>query len=488
MTIIVDTAVGMLRGRRDPLSGVSQFLGIPYAPPPTGELRWRTPGSAPQWAGIRDAQRAAPRCLQHAPYGELEPDNPNQSEDCLYLNVWTPDCVDGAKLPVIFWIHGGEFWAGSGTEPRYNGEKLARRGAVVVTINHRLGVLGFFAHPELRSESGLSGNFGLLDQIAALKWVCENIAAFGGDPQCITVAGESAGSCSVSALMASPLSKGLFQRALGQSCAYFMPEPHAMRPLSLLENKQRGIEFMRKAGAHSLAELKSRSARFLLDTWLSDTSKRFQPCLDGHVLPEVDKVFALGQQSPVPLLTGWNKEEMGYMRAAGEKFDAQAFRQSVERRFGARADSLLSAYESGSALESAVALTSDRTMTYPTWKWAERHSKSAPVFVYQFDRCPPDSPFGAAHACEIEYVFGTLDSKPRPYQEADRILSERIADFWVNFARTGDPNGAGQETWPTYGSDKSILHLDAEIAPKTLDRRERLELLDCLYEWDGRPG
>jgi para-nitrobenzyl esterase len=176
------------------------------------------------------------------------------------------------------------------------------------------------------------------------------------------------------------------------------------------------------------------------------------------------------------------------MRAAGEKFDAQAFRQSVERRFGARADSLLSAYESGSALESAVALTSDRTMTYPTWKWAERHSKSAPVFVYQFDRCPPDSPFGAAHACEIEYVFGTLDSKPRPYQEADRILSERIADFWVNFARTGDPNGAGQETWPTYGSDKSILHLDAEIAPKTLDRRERLELLDCLYEWDGRPG
>jgi para-nitrobenzyl esterase len=173
---------------------------------------------------------------------------------------------------------------------------------------------------------------------------------------------------------------------------------------------------------------------------------------------------------------------MGYMRAAGAKFDAQVFRQSVERSFGDRAGSLLSAYESENPLESAVALTSDRTMTYPTWKWAERHRARAPVFVYQFDRCPPESPFGAAHACEIEYVFGTLDSKPRPYQQADRMLSERIADYWVNFARTGDPNGAGLEVWPTYGVDKSVLHLDSEIAARALDRRERLELLDKLYD------
>ena len=485
MTIIVDTAVGGLRGRRDPGNSVCQFLGVPYAPAPIDQLRWRAPGAAPQWSGIRDALHVAPRCLQHAPYGELEPENPNQSEDCLYLNVWTPECSQDAKLPVIFWIHGGEFWAGSGSEPRYNGAKLASRGAVVVTINHRLGVFGFFAHPELRSEFGQSGNFGLLDQIAALNWVRRNIAAFGGDPDCITVAGESAGSCSVSALMVSPLSKKLFQRALGQSCAYFMPEPHAMRPLSLAENEQRGSEFMRKTGANSLAELKTRSARSLLDTWLSDTSKRFQPCFDDHVLPQVDDVFALGQQSPVPLLAGWNKEEMGYMRAAAAKFDASAFRQSVERSFGDRTDSLLSAYESESSLETAVALTSDRTMTYPTWKWAERHCARAPVFVYQFDRCPPESPFGAAHACEIEYVFGTLDSKPRPYQPADRMLSERIADYWVNFARTGDPSGAGLENWPTYGADKSILHLDSEIASKPLERRERLERLDELYR-EGR--
>jgi para-nitrobenzyl esterase len=486
LTIIVDAAVGRLRGRRDPVSGVSRFFGIPYAPPPIEELRWRAPGPAPQWSGVRDAQRAAPRCLQHAPYGELEPDNPNQSEDCLYLNVWAPDRSVNAKLPVIFWIHGGEFWAGSGSEPRYNGKNLTRHGAVVVTINHRLGVFGFLSHPELRAESGQSGNFGLLDQIAALKWVRANIAAFGGDPHCITVAGESAGSCSVSALMASPLSTGLFQRALGQSCAYFMPEPHAMRPLSLAENEQRGIEFMHKAGANSLAQLKSRSARFVLDSWLLDTSKRFQPCVDDHVLPRVDDVFALGQQSPIPLLTGWNKEEMGYMRASGGKFDAKAFRQSVERSFGDRAGSLLSAYESENALESAVALTSDRTMTYPTWKWAGRHSARAPVFVYQFDRCPPESPFGAAHACEIEYVFGTLDSKPRPYEQADRILSERIADYWVNFARTGDPNGAGLEVWPAYGSDKSVLRLDSEIASRPLDRRARLELLDSLYREGGK--
>jgi len=482
LTIVANAPVGQLRGRRDPVSGVSQFLGIPYAPPPIEQLRWRAPGAPPQWSGVRDARTVAPRCLQHAPYGELEPDNPNQSEDCLYLNVWTPECSENAKLPVFFWIHGGEFWAGSGSEPRYNGESLARRGAVVVTINHRLGVFGFLSHPELRAESGQPGNFGLLDQIAALEWVRANIAAFGGDPHCITVAGESAGSCSVSALMASPLSKGLFQRALGQSCAYFMPEPHAMRPLSLVENEQRGIEFMRKARANSLAELRSRSAWSLLDTWLLDTSKRFQPCFDDHVLPHVEDVFALAQQSSVPLLAGWNKEEMGYMRAAGAKFDAQVFRQSVEKSFGERAGSLLSAYESGNALESAVALTSDRTMTYPTWKWAERHCVHAPVFVYQFDRCPPESPFGAAHACEIEYIFGTLDSKRRPYQQADRILSERIADYWVNFARTGSPNGAGLEVWPAYGVDKSVLHLDVEIAARALDRRERLELLDKLYD------
>lgn len=484
MTIDVESPCGALSGMRDAGNGVSAFLGVPFAAPPVGLLRWRPPRPPSRWSGARAATQVAARCVQHAPYGELEPNNPNMSEDCLYLNVWTPDVSPNAMLPVIFWIHGGEFWAGSGTEPRYNGASLAARRAVVVTINHRLGVFGFLSHPELSaaSEHGTSGNYGLLDQIAALNWVRENIAAFGGNPHCITIAGESAGSCSVSALMASKLARGLFHRALGESCAYFMPEPHAMKPLLHEENEQRGKDFMRAAGADSLTELRSMPSQHLLDTWLKDTAKRFQPCFDDYVLPHVDDFFTMGQQAMVPLLAGWNGEEMGYMRAGRGKFDANLFRQGVERAFGADAEPLLAAYRSEDALESATALSSDRTMVYPTWKWAERHAVHAPVFVYQFDRTPPGSPFGATHACEIEYVFGALDSKPRDYQPADRALSERIGDYWVNFARTGNPNGEGLSDWPVYGADKTILHLDLVISPKQLHSRHRLELLDAIYE------
>jgi para-nitrobenzyl esterase len=484
MTIILDAPCGKLRGIRDCGIGVSAFLGIPYAVPPVGILRWCPPRPLGRWSELRDAVRAAARCVQHAPYGELEPDNPNMSEDCLYLNVWTPDVSRHAMLPVIFWIHGGEFWAGSGTEPRYCGASLAARGAVVVTFNHRLGVFGFLSHPELssRSERGTSGNYGLLDQIAALNWVRENIAAFGGNPYCITVAGESAGSCSVSALMVSPLARGLFHRALGQSCAYFMPEAHAMKPLSHGENEQRGVEFARTAGADSLIELRSMPAQLLLEAWLKDTKKRFQPCYDGHVLPHVEQSFEAGQQTIVPLLAGWNREELGYLRAARDKFNPDQFHQGIERSFGTDSNPLLAAYESEKALETAVALNSDRTMVYPTWKWIDLHMPHAPVFAYQFDRAPPGSAFGATHACEIEYVFNTLDSKPRAYQPEDRVLATHIGNYWVNFARTGDPNVMDQPDWPIYGSEKSVLYLDTSIAAGPPHNRSRLELLDSIYQ------
>jgi len=486
MTIVVETVSGSLGGIGDCGNGVSAFLGIPYAAPPVGMLRWCPPVAANPWSGVRAVTQAAARCIQHQPYGELEPDNPVMSEDCLYLNVWTPDISSSAALPVIFWIHGGEFFAGSGTEPRYNGAKLAARDAVVVTINHRLGVFGFLSHPELCSESGrkTSGNLGLLDQIAALEWVRDNIAVFGGNPHCVTIAGESAGSCSVSALMASPRARDLFHRALGQSCAYFMPERNAMKPLPHEDNAERGVRFMRAAGAKSLAEMRSMTGRQLLDTWLRSPAERFQPCFDNDILPDVDSAFATGRQARVPLLAGWNKEEMGFLRA---KFNAKVFFKSVKHAFGDSAEPLLSAYRGDDALESAVALASDRSMVYPTWKWAERHAAHAPVFVYQFDRTPPGSPFGATHACEIEYVFGTLDSKPRDYQREDRALSEHLCDYWVNFARTGDPNGDTLPSWPAYGRDKIVHHLDAVLSSRPLASRARLELLDEIYE-SGMPA
>jgi para-nitrobenzyl esterase len=458
-------------------------MGIPFAAPPVDALRWKPPHAAEPWTGVRDVTRAAPRCIQHAPYGELEPDNPAMSEDCLYLNVWTPDASANAKLPVLFWIHGGEFWAGSGSEARYNGAKFAARGAVVVTINHRLGVFGFLSHPELSAEGerGTSGNYGLLDQIAALRWTRENIAAFGGDLDNITVGGESAGSCSVSFLMASPLSKHLFHRALGQSCAYFMPEPHAMKPLPHADNERRGLAFMHAAGADSIAELRAMPAAHLLDTWLKDPSKRMQPCFDGHILPHVDAVFASGEQARIPLLCGWNGDEYGFIRAGRDKFDADAFYSRVAQSFGTDAEALLAAYADADPLETAAQLTSDRTMVWPTWKWAEEHAKFAPVFVYQFDRAAPGSPFGATHASELEYVFGVLDSKPRNYARADYDLSGRIGDHWGNFARNGDPNGDNLPHWPRYDAKKSVMYLDDQSAERPLQIQDRLVLLDRQF-------
>jgi len=489
MTDIVLAPCGRLGGVQARADGVTAFLGVPYAAPPIDSLRWRPPRRLERWSGTRAANRPGPRCIQHAPYGELEPGNPLMGEDCLYLNVWTPSRSASGALPVILWIHGGEFWAGSGSEPRYDGAKLAARGAVVVTFNHRLGVFGFLSHPTLCKESdyGTSGNYGLMDQIAALQWVRENIEAFGGDPDTIAIAGESAGSCSVGALMTSPLAIGLFHRALGQSCAYFMPEPHVMKPLSYDRNEERGLAFAAAAGAKSLTELRALPPNYLLDTWQKDISKRMQPCIDGHVLPEpVEDAFIAGRQARVPLLAGWNGEEAGYMRAVRAKFDLTAFRERISAAFGGRAESLLSAYAreaAGRDFESAVALTSDRTMAYPTWKWAEMHGSCAPAFVYRFDRAPPGSDFGACHACEIEYVFGTLESRALPWTAEDRDLSDTIGDYWVNFARTGDPNAEALPAWPSYdpGGERMVMRLDVRSRAEPVPELSRLRLLDDIY-------
>jgi para-nitrobenzyl esterase len=468
-----------LRGTRD--GAVRAFLGIPFAAPPVGPLRWKPPQALPRWEGIRDATQVGARCIQHEPYGELEPGNPHKSEDCLFLNIWTPDDAD--NLPVIFWIHGGEFWAGSGSEPRYNGAHLAPRGAVIVTINHRLGVFGFLSHPELGAEGerGTSGNYGLLDQVAALEWTRRNIAAFGGNPGNITVAGESAGSCSVSFLMASPLAKDLFHRAIGESCAYFMPEPHAMRPLSHADNEQRGVAFMRAAGADTLAELRALPAEHLLATWMKDMSKRMQPCVDGHVMPDVAAVFARGEQARVPLLCGWNGDEYGFMRSAGDKFDTAAFARRLTASFGDDAETLAAAYGPSLSLDVATQITSDRLMVWPTWKWAEEHRKRAPVFVYQFDRAAPGSPFGATHASELEYVFGALDSKPRDYAPEDRAVSDLMGDYWVAFARSGNPERTGLPAWPSYNAIRTVMYFDAMSAAAPARTRDRMELLARLY-------
>lgn len=478
----IQIASGALGGLRDVAHGVDAFLGIPYAAPPLGALRWKPPHPVDPWQGMRDAAKFAKRCIQHAPYGELEPDSPGMNEDCLYLNVWTPDTK--ARLPVLFWIHGGEFWAGSGSEPRYRGGSLAARGIVVVTVNHRLGVFGFLSHPELSRESdtGLSGNYGLLDLVAALNWTKENIASFGGDPTKVTVAGESAGSCVVSFLMASPISRNLFRSAIGESGSYFMPEPHVMKPLSHDDNEARGVQFASAAGASSLVELRAMSGERILEVWRKDPTKRMQPCIDDHVMPRVEDVFAERRQAQVPLLLGWNGDEYGFFRSGHRKFDERAFRKTLAEAFGASgAEALLRAYGETDTFDASTRLASDRAMVWPTWKWAEEQARIAQVYVYQFDRAAPGhSLFGALHASEIEYVFGTLDSKQRQYENADVKLSERMGKYWTNFVINGDPNGPGLTNWPRYGADRAILHLDADITAQPLDTT-RLEVLSRLY-------
>ena len=445
MTIVVETVSGALSRYPQTVETASaHFWAFPTPRRRSERLRWRPPYSGDPLVGSSHGD-ATGGALHSTP--AVWRARTGQSGHERGLSV--PKRVDARtrhRMPLCR-SYSGFTAASFSPVPEPNratmAPRLAARGAVIVTINHRLGVFGFLSHPELSSESGrrTSGNYGLLDQIAALKWVRENISAFGGDPDCVTIAGESAGSCSVSALMASSRARNLFHRALGQSCAYFMPEPHAMKPLPYEDNAERGDRFMRAAGARSLAELRSMTGRQLLDTWLKNPTERFQPCFDDDVLPDVDNVL-----SPVNRRTC----HCSRMERRGDGLSAREPRQVRCRRLFRKREDAPSAtlpvlcsrpITQTTRLSPRSHSRSDRSMVYPTWKWAERHAGHAPVFVYQFDRTPPGSPFGPTHACEIEYVFGTLDSKPRDYLREDRELSDRMGDYWVNFARTGDPNG-----------------------------------------------
>ena len=497
----VRTAAGMLEGLD--ASGVRTFRGIPFAGPPVGERRWRAPAPAPTWTGVRRATAFGPRCPQGPIFGDMVfRDDP--SEDCLYLNVWTPARAADGPLPVMVWLHGGGFQAGSASEPRQDGERLSRRGAVIVGINYRLGVFGFLAHPALTREAGdrASGNYGLLDQVAALEWVRDNIAAFGGNPGNVTIFGESAGSFAVSALMGSPLAQGLFHRAIGESGAYFTAGPGtlALRPLG--DAERTGVEFAKSAGAESLAALRATPADEILKASLGGPMLRFAPILDGHVLPrDLFDVFAKGDQAKVPLLAGWNEDEvragivLGKMRPTAKRFAEQ-----VRARYGAHAEALLNAYPAatdGEAVESAAALAGDMFVGFATWKWIEMHAATgrAPVYRYSFDRDIPVAPgttingvaatardIGARHAGEIEYVFGTLDSLPDvPWEEADRRLSDQMMAYWVNFARAGDPNASSLPSWPAYReTSPQVMHLAETSRAMPDSRRRRYEALDAF--------
>jgi para-nitrobenzyl esterase len=496
----VRTTAGVVAGTAEPDGRGLAFRGIPFAAPPVGDRRWREPQPVAPWPGVRQATAFGPRCEQGPIYDDMVfRDQP--SEDCLYLNVWTPARSPAEKRPVMVWIHGGGFQAGSASEPRQDGARLAGKGVVVVSFNYRLGVFGFFAHPSLTKESGrgASGNYGLLDQVAALRWVRDNVAAFGGDPGNVTIFGESAGSLSVSALVASPLARGLFHRAIGESGAYL--GRGVLEPMSLAASEEMGSKFAASIGAESLPALRAKPADEILPASL-EVQPWFAPTVDGYALPrDPNALYAAGEQAHVPLLAGSNADEVrAGVVLAREKPTAKSFTEQIRSRFGGAAGAVLEVYPAGSdaeALESAAAFAGDMFLSYGTWKWTDVHGRTggSAVYRYEFDRKIPVAPgtkvdgvpataadVGACHAGEIEYVFGTLDSRPDvPWEPADRQISERMMAYWSNFARTGDPNGPGLPPWPRYqGPDGfPVMYLDVTSQARPEALRARYEALDA---------
>lgn len=485
--------VGLVRLDTGMLEGVAEhdvlvYKGVPFARPPVGELRWRAPEPAEPWPGVRQADRFAPVCMQSGTYPPDAAAEPT-SEDCLYLNLWRPADPAAGKLPVMVWIYGGGLENGSSSTPLYAGDRLARKGVIVVTLNYRLGVFGFLAHPELSRESPYhsSGNYGLLDQITALRWVQRNIAAFGGDPSRVTVFGQSSGAISISALTTSPLARGLFQRAIAESGGLF--EPMSLSDDFMLRGaEQAGLRFARRARGDSIEALRRMPADQLLQIG-------FDPHLivDGHALPEPPyDVYRAGRQQDVPLLVGFNRDE-GSGFIAGQTITRENFRRELERSFP-NLLVRLAAPDPGdtdeTARNAAAMFHRDMRFRWDMWTWARLVSSAgrARVFLYEFVQVPPYRPgdryfgWGAGHGMEMPYVFGHLDLQSLAWSAADRQLSDTMIAYWTNFAKTGNPNGPGLPEWPAFEpKTQQTMQLAERITQTAFGDTTTLRRLDRIY-------
>ncbi len=498
----VTIANGTLVGLYDRQQGLNIFKGIPFARPPVGDLRWREPQPVKNWKGERQATKFSAQCMQRRIFDDMVFRSNGVSEDCLYLNVWTPAEIrsgekPGEPLPVLVYMYGGGFVAGDGSEPRYDGASMAQKGIVTVTFNYRLGVFGMFAHPELTKESphGASGNYTLLDQNAALKWVHDNIAAFGGDPKRVTIAGESAGSASVSAHMASPLSRDLIAGAIGESGAMITSSRGSV---PLVEAEQAGAQFAKSIGANSLAALRALPAEKLLNAAAKIQTPVFRIILDGYFFPKSPRaVFEAGEQAHVPLLAGTNSQESWYGALLQDREPTVAnYRSVIEALYGEHAELVEQMYPAASeeqVKQSLTELASDRFLSFGTWKWVDLHGLTSgkPAFYYFYahprpkQRAKPDAPgdSGAVHSAEIEYAMGNLDSNEvYAWTEDDYKVSRLMQQYFANFIKTGDPNGEGLLEWPAYHSEATfprlIIDTHTRLAPDT--RRARQQLLDAL--------
>lgn len=515
----VKIANGELEGITE-ASGIRSFKGIPFAQPPVGDLRWTAPQAPKNWEGLRKADHFGSNAMQKPVFGDMGFRSPSMSEDCLYLNVWTPAKSANEKLPVLVYFYGGGYVAGDGSERRYDGEQMARKGIVTLTVNYRLGIFGFMAHPELSKESAqhASGNYGLLDQQAALLWVQKNIAAFGGDPKRVTIAGESAGSISVSAQMVSPLSKDLIAGAIGESGAMINPTLAAI-PLS--EGEQNGQNFGVRIKAGSLAALRAIPAAALLDSASKPGAFRTAATIDNYFLVKSPAAtFAAGEQAKVPLLAGWNSAEIPYQAIMqADAPTVENYSNKMKAIYGDKTEEALKLYPAANEAEvvqSATDLASDRFIVYSTWKWLDLHQQTSgkAVYGYIFSKSKPalteemkdavpglaggvtkktagtkapaaaaPASSGAPHAFEIEYAMGNLASnKMYAWTAADYKVSELMLNYFANFIKNGNPNGPALPKWDAFkGKDIKMMNLDVKSGQENEKHRARYLFLDQFY-------
>jgi para-nitrobenzyl esterase len=508
---------GVIEGNYDTKTGIQTYFGIPFAKPPVGELRWKAPQALDNWSGVKETKKFGPRPVQPIVFGDMNSRSNGLSEDCLYLNVWTPAKRNTKDLPVLLYFYGGGNVAGDASEPRYDGESMAKKGIVVITCNYRLNVFGNFAHPELSAETSYkgSGNYGYFDQIATMKWVQKNIAKFGGDPKKVTIAGESAGSISVSYQMASPLAKGLIAGAIGESGAGINP---TMSPVTLAEAEKQGVEFAKNAGIPTLKQLRALSTREIYEMYNESKRFGFPVVIDGYFMPKtLPQIFNAKEQAQVPLLLGWNSAEIpGMAFMQGKPYTDENYIARVKQEYPTDFEEVMKLYPHGSEKEielSATALAADRFISYSTWKWFDLHrnNSSQPVYRYLYSKIRPELvdnsvasglaggtvkkdanapkppvPVGAPHACEIEYCMGNLHLvKEYAWMADDFKVSETMLNYFANFIKTGNPNGDKLPDWTAAKAGDAtppVMIIDTESKTVKASNDARYEFMDKAYK------
>jgi para-nitrobenzyl esterase len=485
---LVKTANGKIQGTTNTDKKVRIFKGIPFAAPPVGDLRWKAPQPVQNWKGVKQCTNYSASPIQNKPqpflcWSEEFIAQPEPlSEDCLYLNVWTTAQPKKEKQAVFVWIYGGGLSSGSANCAIYDGAEMAQKGVVFVSINYRVGVLGFMAHPELSKESGnnASGNYGILDQIAALKWVQKNIAAFGGDPNNVTIAGQSAGAFSVTAMIASPLAKDLFHKAIPQSGGLLA---NMLLSQDLAKAEAVGLNFMKKANTQTIAELRKIPAEALQKISNNPDADRFGVTLDGYTLPQnLTEHFKKGMHNQTPVLTGWVTGDGTIMGES--KMNLEEYKKETQTKYGDKADAFLSVFSATTDEEAKLVKQKLSLLGFaglPAHLLASYNTKTS--YLYQFSHVPPDKPnfpnYGAFHTAEVPYALHTLHTWQRPWQQLDKDLENTISSYWVNFAKTGNPNGQNLPEWKSYDKQSgNIILLSDKIEIKAAFMKKEFDFLE----------